>query len=429
MQKHPSLQKSLSYVVRGGVATSAMDTLAVGPTLMAYATFFGAGNLAFGILGAIPYLGNLIHLLAAWMIEKGWSVRRISYWASFLSRPFYLLAALLAFRPSMPGALTLLIFFLSATYLIGCIAGGAWLPWMKVLVPNALMGRFFSHRFKYMMLAKIICFLGASFFLQYIHNTYPDQEIYAYAVLLILAFIIGLYGAYTLLHVRDCSIPIQSDIPFFQKLRQTLKNKPFRHLLSSLSLLTFSQAFITPFITVFMLNRLNIQMSCILLLTLISQVMYMITVQTWGKMADRKGSVLILLLSIPLFIFVLLGLIWLNRASGLNDYSTYGSLFVLHALLGIATAGLTLGINNTSLLFVPDQMSAIYLSVNSTMKSLAGTLGSLSAGLTLSVCTTIEKGLSIPSPQAGWTSFCCCAVALCLLAEYLLIRLQRSISS
>ena len=424
MRTEYSIKKSLSYVFRGGIATSAMDALATGPTLIAYAMFFGAGNLTFGILGAIPYLGNLIHLFAAWLIEKGFSVRQISIWASFLSRPFYLLAALLAFNPDMYGALFWLVLFLSITHLVGGMAGGAYLPWMKILVPKRLMGRFFSYRFKYMMLAKIICFLCASFFLKYVHENYPEKEIYAYATLLVFAFIIGLYGAYTFINVKDCKIPTKGDISFLQKLRLTLCNKPFQHLLNALSMLNFSQAFITPFITVFMLRRFDIQMSIILVLTLVLQIVYMMTIKTWGKIADRQGPVSILLLSIPLFILSLIGLILLNQLNLSVGYILYFLLTILHVLLGIATAGLTLGINNTSLLFVPEKMSAIYLSVNSAVKSFAGAFGSIIAGISLTLCTTVENSLLSNSVKSGWTSFYMIAILLCILAGILLKQLQ-----
>ena len=425
MRKEYSIHKSLSYVFRGGIATSAMDTLATGPILIAYAAFFGAGNLTFGILGSIPYLGNLIHLFAAWLIEKGFSVRKISIWSSFISRPFYLLAALLAFNPNMHGALFFLVLFLSAAYLIGGITGGAWLPWMKILVPEKLMARFFAHRFKYMMFAKIICFLGAYFFLEHIHKNCPQKDIYAYSFLLILAFIIGLYGTWTFLNIKDCPVSTCSTVPFIQKVKLALKYKPFQRLLTALSILNFSQAFITPFLTVFMLKRLELNLSVILIFNLILQTTYMLTIKKWGKIADHKGVDTILMLSVPLFISVLVGLIVLNQITSLTAYVIYMSLVILHVILGIATAGLTLGINNASLLFVPSQMAAIYLSVNSAMKSLAGAIGSLVAGITLSFCIIMEQSISSNPARNGWTSFFIIAILLCLLGGYLIKCLQN----
>ena len=78
MKHNALLHHSLNYVYWGGIATSAKDTLAVGPTLTAYALLFGAGNFAIGLLGAVPFIGNLIHLLVAYLIERGVTVKKIA---------------------------------------------------------------------------------------------------------------------------------------------------------------------------------------------------------------------------------------------------------------------------------------------------------------------------------------------------------------
>ena len=156
-----SLRRSLDYVFYGGIAQSAVDTFATGSLITAYALLLGANNIAIGILGAVPYIGNLMHILASYILEKGYSVKKLSLITSFLSRPFYLFAALLAFFAGESWTVPALILFLTTVYSIGNIAGGAWRPWMKELVPDSIMGRFFAHRFKYMMIAKVVCFLIA----------------------------------------------------------------------------------------------------------------------------------------------------------------------------------------------------------------------------------------------------------------------------
>ena len=159
-----------------------MDTLVVGPTLFAYASFLGAGDLAFGILGAIPYFGNLAHLFSAWLIERHFSVRKTAFLTAFISRFLLLIVALLSLKPDMFGALEILIVTLLLYYLIDCISGGVWLPWMKALIPTHIMGCFFSYRFKYMMIAKIICFWLSAFLLKYTVSFVPkEKEIYIYA--------------------------------------------------------------------------------------------------------------------------------------------------------------------------------------------------------------------------------------------------------
>lgn len=428
MKSNDRLHRSLNYVYRGGIATSAKDTLAVGPTLTAYALLFGAGNFAIGLLGAIPFIGNLIHLFVAYLIERGVTVKKIAVISSFLSGPFYLFAALLVFWPTASAALPLLIFFLSAAYLIGCMSGGSFMPWMKVLVPHRLTGRFFAHRYKGMMIAKIACFLFTYGVLESVQKNAPTHEIFVYAALLALAAAANTYSAWTFTQVQNKPVPRQPSEPFYKKVALTFKNVPFRKLAVALSVLNFSQAFVTPFVTVFLLKRLNLEMSSVILFTLILQVSYTVLIKSWGKIADRRGPVRILMLSVPLFIVSLAVLTALNAFTALPQSAVFLILAVCHILLGAATAGITLGINNVSLLYIPDETASVYLSVNSVLKSAAGALGSVVAGLTLTGCVLFEKMLThgdTPAFLNGWSSFYFVAAGLCVLSLILLKRVRR----
>ena len=93
------LRKSLNWVYWGGIAQSATDTFATGTVITAYALLLGAGDFAIGLLGAVPFIGNLMHIFAAFLLEKGISVKKLSVITSAVSRPFFLAAAVLAFFP------------------------------------------------------------------------------------------------------------------------------------------------------------------------------------------------------------------------------------------------------------------------------------------------------------------------------------------
>ncbi len=417
------LKRSLAYVFWGGVSTSAVDTLVVGPTLFAYAAFFGAGDIAFGILGAVPYFGNLAHLFSAWLIEHGFSIRKTAFYTAFISRFFLLIAALLAFKPNMPGALEILILILTLNYLIGCISGGVWLPWMKTLIPARIMGRFFSFRFKYMMVAKVICFWFSALLLKYGVSFVPqDKEIYIYAFLFIIAFIIGLFSAWTLSQVEDKKqVSVSNSLSFIQKVKTCLMNKPFRNLLFTLSFTNFTVAFITPFVTVFMLKYLEIPMSTILIFTLIMQLTYTLVIKKLGKIADKEDTLKVLKLSVPLLLLSLLGFLIINQFT-LGLYTTYAVLIIAHIILGIATAGIALGINNASLIYVPNESSAIYLSVNSVVKSFAGVVASILAGVTLSLCTLLETSFA-----NRWTVFWSISVFIAVVSYYTIIVFKSSL--
>ena len=394
-----SLRRSLNYVFYGGITQSAVDTFATGSLITAYALLLGANNIAIGILGAVPYIGNLMHILAAYILEKGYSVKKLSLITSFASRPFYLLAALLAFFVGQSWTVPALIICLTAVYSIGNIAGGAWRPWMKELVPNSIMGRFFAHRFKYMMIAKVVCFLIAYIILKLCAIYIPHQEINVYACLLVVTFFLSLYGAYTFIPVNDVQLSLQPDKSFLEKISFCLKSSAFVRLMSALGSLNFTVNFITPFLTVFMLKKLNLSMSGVVILTLFSQIIYTTIVKKLGYFADKRGPHLMLYTSLPAFVIGIIGFMMLNTFN-LSVISLWMGLIIIHIFLGIGTAGIALGTNNLSLLYVPQKASSVYLAVNGTVIAFMGAMGSIISGLTM---TFLEKTTNtITHPNMAW---------------------------
>ena len=93
--------------------------------------------------------------------------------------------------------------------MIGSVAGDAWLPWMKALVPANLMGRFFSYRFKWMMIAKIICYGSGAGLIWWFEKYKAENIIFAYSILSRIAFAISIYGVYTLKQVKNKQVFIK----------------------------------------------------------------------------------------------------------------------------------------------------------------------------------------------------------------------------
>lgn len=428
MASKTSLRTSLNNVFYSGVATSAMDTLATGPFLIAYALMFGAGNIAIGFLGSIAFIGNLMHLLSAYLIEQGKTPKQISIFFIWLSRPFYLISAGLAFFAGHTWALYALLTCFAANYMIGSIGGGAWLPWMKALVPPKIMGRFFSHRFKYMMIAKMLFYgLGAGVIYVF-EKELPTHIIYAYSILLLVSFFIGIYSIIFLSRVQNVPVAYQKTDSFGKKALKTFKNESFRRILVFLGSLNFAINFVTPFFTVFMLKALNIPMPFVIILTLISQTTHAFTVKYWGKMADKKNCESILYKSIPVF----MGCILLFGACSYipNGTAVLGMLGLIHILLGIGQSAITLGMNNISLLHFPKEDASIYLSVNSVFKASASAIGSIVAGTLLNGFDAfggyISHETALNGNAVSWSLFFLTGMLLCALSFPLLTKVQKN---
>ena len=51
------VETGLKWLLRNGIWSQGMETLALGPILVAYALYLDASNLAIGLLAALPNLG------------------------------------------------------------------------------------------------------------------------------------------------------------------------------------------------------------------------------------------------------------------------------------------------------------------------------------------------------------------------------------
>lgn len=414
MKKKTKLRQSFDYMVLGGIATTATNTFASGALMTAYALLLGAGNFFIGVLNAVQSFGNIMHLGAAWLIEKGYSPKKISLWVSFVSKPFFLLTGIVAFLGDSKIALPLMLVSYAVAYLIGSLAGGSFLPWMKELVPPKLVGRFLGVRLKYITLTKVVCFSLTSYVLGVIKRLYPAYEIYAYSAFLAMATVVGLLAAASFFYMDDREIQLEADKTFLHKIKTALNNKKFRKLILSLSSLSFSNNLMMPFLTVFLLKNFSLSMWQVLIFALTNQLVDTFSLKSWGRISDKRGVEFVLIHAAQIFIVCAAAFAVLSWLHPTNLYYLYAALGFIYVILGFGTSGLNLGINGSAMLYSPKKMAAVYLSTNSSCKFLAAALGAVSAGVLLTVCEKFETFMSSyiawPIFSRGWVSFftiCC----------------------
>lgn len=413
--KNNNINTSFRNIIYGGVAVEAMNTFATGPFLIAYALLFNANHIQIGFLGSIVYVGYIMHLFAAWLLEHKYSPQKISIISSLLSRPCYLIAALLAFFPSSPYSLSLLLICFSLTYLCGGIAGGAWYTWMKLLIPSRIMGRFFAVRMKFMMVAQMICNgLGAAL-IYYFEKHHAENTIFSYSILLSLSFIVGMYSVYTYTKIANKTVDLQKGISFGKKIFISLKNNKVRMIVCILSLLNFTMCFVTPFFSAFMLKFLSYSTPVVIMYTCLSQVTYVISSRYWGKTADKKDYVATLssgLIAFTLSILLFAISIYVNRTL------SYVILALTYMVIGFSTFALKLAMNNIPLKYVPKKDAPVYISIINVAKSFAAVISGICAGVFL---TLLEKWFStmssdvVYSQNLSWTFFWIAGIILSML--------------
>lgn len=384
-----TLRSSYDSTFFYGLATSVVNALSTGPLVTAYALALGAGTITLGCLQAVWPIANLVHLPVSYFIEKGKSLKKIAVLSSLISRPFWLIAALAAFWKGSDISLTLFIISYFMAFVIGSIAGGAFLPWIKELVHPRLMNGFFARRIKYILLTRILFISTATGIIWIVQKYYPDYEIYTYSFFFSFAFFMGLYATWMLYQISDKPIVPVKGKSFFQKIVSTFKNKSFVTLLVSLSSINFSMNFITPFTVVFMLTYLKLSVGMTMLFTVLWQLTDSFTITRWSK-RTKATNVNKTLIEASYF-YICAGVLFLLAIFSTNYPIVIFSLLTLaHFMIGIGSAGLNLGINDAAVSYVPKKMSSVYISINNTFRFLFAALAPITAGIFLSTLKNIS---------------------------------------
>lgn len=373
------LEHRLRGVLTSGLATRAMSTFTGGAFLVAFALKLGASNFVIGLLAAIPALAQLIQIPSIYLVERIGNRRAIVVTASASDRTFWLLIALIPFLLS-PGAG--LILLLIATILhssLSAVVNCSWNSWMRDLVPQDRLGSFFSRRMRAMTGLGIVLGLVGGVYVDYWKRLFPNNEVHAYSILFITGFLIGMLGVYFMSTIPEPPIErVEREASFFDLVTRPFKDVNFRELIVFLGSWNFAVNLAAPFFTVYMLKRLQLHMSLVMVLTVLSQIMNFVFMRLWGRFSDRFSNKSVLGVSGPLFIASILAFVFTTLPE--KYFLTIPLLVLIHALMGISAAGVTLASGNIGLKLAPKGHATAYLAANSIVSSFAAGIAPVIGG-------------------------------------------------
>lgn len=140
------LRRSLRACTAEGVVAEFAAACSGAGALTAWALHLGAARWMIGLLGALPFLAQLVQIPAAYITAR-LGLRRVAIASITTSRLVYAALIGLPFLPIGLGArLAILASVAAASAVIGAIGGNAWNTWMGELVPSTLRGRYFGRR-------------------------------------------------------------------------------------------------------------------------------------------------------------------------------------------------------------------------------------------------------------------------------------------
>ena len=327
---------------------------------------------------------QILQIPAIWLVEKLRRRKAIAVLSWLPAQLCWFPIALIPFFLHVPSktAIFMLLGILAFRGMLVAVCNSAWNGWQRDLVPQTILGRFFSRRLAYATLSGVVFSLGAAFFIDYFRTNVPGESaVFGYTyVLLFGATFLGLASPIFMTLIPEPLMqPVTGPQPsMIQRLMAPIRDSNFRRLLQFLLFWSFASNLAIPFFAVHMLQRLGLPVTGVIGLSVLSQMFNIGFLRIWGPFADRFGNKSVLSVGVSLYLLVILG--WIFTTMPERYFLTVPLLVLLHIFAGIASAAVTVTVGTIGLKLAPQGEATTYLAGASLATNLGAGLGPLLGG-------------------------------------------------
>ena len=395
----PELTSGLRWLTLEGTVSLGFNSITTSGFLAAYALALGASSLHIGVLAALPFLMQILQLPAISLVEKFRQRKAMAVISWFIAQSFWIPIALIPTFMAVPGgrAISLLLALMAIRGLFQASTNAAWNGWIRDLVPQTILGRFFSRRLAFATATGIALSLAAALFVDYwLNHAAAGSAIFGYTyVLLFGALCLGLLSPIFMSRMPEPLMqPVTGPQPsLWQRVTAPLKDRNFKRLIQFLFSWHFALNLAVPFFVVYMLQRLGLSLTWVIVLSIIGQTFNMLFLRLWGNFVDRFGNKVVLSICASLYLLVIMG--WIFTTMPERYLLTMPLLFILHIFAGIANAGVTLTVGTIGLKMAPKGESTSYLATSSLATNLGAGLGPLVGGFLAIFFSTRQFALTL----------------------------------
>ena len=395
----PELTSGLRWLTLEGAVSLGFNSITTSGFLAAYALALGADSLHIGVLAALPFLMQILQLPAISLVEKFRQRKAMAVVSWFIAQSFWIPIALIPTFMAVPGgrAISLLLALMAIRGLFHASTNAAWNGWIRDLVPQAILGRFFSRRLAFATATGVAFSLAAALFVDYwLNHAAAGSAIFGYTyVLLFGALCLGLLSPIFMSRMPEPLMqPVAGPQPsLWQRVTAPLKDSNFKRLIQFLFSWNFALNLAVPFFAVYMLQRLGLSLTWVIVLSIVGQMFNILFLRVWGNFVDRFGNKVVLSICASLYLLVIMG--WIFTTMPERYFLTMPLLFILHIFAGIANAGVTLTVGTIGLKMAPKGEATSYLATSSLATNLGAGLGPLVGGLLAIFFSTRQLNLTL----------------------------------
>jgi len=364
----PELRRGVRDLMWDAAFASGVGAINSGVVLAAFALHLGAPNLVIGMLAAAPFWSQLIQAPTVSLVERVRRRRQICIAALAVGRLALAPLIVLPFLHQPAIALTVLIVAIAVHYGFNAVCTCSWNSWIRDLIPERELGAFTARRSSYVAAVTLIGSLVAGVALDR-PQSLGGQDV-VFAGLYAAGFACGIMSTFKLASAPEPMMaPPGPPMHLGRLLRLPLRDGNFRQLMIFLSSWQFAVNLATPFITVYLLRQLGFGLTFVLALSVVSQLSNLAVLRGWGVLSDRFSNKSVLAVAAPSFIACIAALVVASQIENRLWAAAY--LVVLHAFMGMASAGVGLASGNIALKLAPRGSATVYIAANSLITSAA----------------------------------------------------------
>jgi MFS family permease len=429
---HPPATPALAHVADGlhgiahgktiifaGCLGMAYTQLTLCPAGIEFARHLGGSGFHIGILGAIPTGMLFLQFLSA-VVANHLKYRRGLWMAvSIVQRLILLPVALGPVLFPEVSPINWLWGFLGLSVLnhgLLHFATPLWMSWMGDYLPRNRLSRFWGVRHLWMQWAGAASLLFASYLLQ----SYADHIQTAFAILIVIAAVLGVADILLFLPVHEPPVTKIAETRIRMVLAEPFRNRDFRSFITFMSFWHFAAMVGAPFISLFLLAEVGMSLSRLLLLWVFCWVGGAVCSARIGGLAERFGHRPILILCTMLKSSNMIALILVPNDPDVA-FPILVPVFILDSILN---AGFVVATNGFMLTKSPSGNRTMFIAAGTALAGLVGGITSVVCGglLTWTSLDTVVFGV----PLSSYRTLFLVSVLLRLASLLLAVRIRES---
>lgn len=387
-----SLTSAKRAIIVAGCLAAAYTQLTTSPATISYARSIGANELHIGILGAFPTLMLFMQFVSGIVVNHLRHRRRLWFWSALTHRLLLLPTALgpwiLPGLPSEFWVITLLVTTALNQALLH-FSSPLWLSWMGDYLPHQGLSQYWGKRQFWMQITAAASLATAALLVM---KSGLGIEA-GYAVLTVLGTLCGIID---LLMFHQIAEPPVTQMPS-PRIRQVLaapfRNKDFRRYIRFMCYWNFAAMAGAPFISMYLLEEVGMDLFRVLLLWTISWVGGAMFSRTLGHWAEVYGTRPVLVICVASKSANMLALLLTPH----NPDIAFWVLVPFFMLDAAQNAGILIANNGFMIKHSPTENRTMYIAATQALAGIVGGVTSIGAGW-------IMTRLSGQTWQiAGWT--------------------------